>query len=98
MCLFIHYNCLVMLLPARAFKAEKYLAFAESILRNRVIQNRVFNAIIIIICSNIRLKYPLFRRPFALIARRKESSLFAPLTGLSTYRNMVVSKRCKGQI
>jgi hypothetical protein len=96
-CLFIYHNCLMMLLPARAFEAEKFLVFAASILRNKVIQNRVFDAIITIY-SNIRPKYPLFRRPFALTARRMESSSFAPPTGLSTYRNMVVSKRCKGQI
>jgi hypothetical protein len=86
-----------MLLPARAFKAEKYLAFAVSILCNRVILNRIFDAIITIY-NNIRLKYPLFRRPFALIVRRIESSLFTPPTGLSTYRNMMLSKCYKGQI
>jgi hypothetical protein len=36
-CLFIHHNCLVMLLPARVFKAEKYLIFTASILHNKAI-------------------------------------------------------------
>jgi hypothetical protein len=35
--LFIYYNCLVILLSARVFKIEKYLAFAVSILRNKAI-------------------------------------------------------------
>jgi hypothetical protein len=108
-CLFNRHNCLVMLLSARAYEAEKYLAFVASILCNRAIQNRVFDAIITI-CSNIRPKYPLFRRPFALTARRIESSSFAPPTELSKYRNMVEArqvsevrlkvrmKRCRGRL
>jgi hypothetical protein len=45
----------VILFPARPFNTEEFLAFAVSILRNRAIQNSVFN-VIVATYSGIRSK------------------------------------------